>query len=164
VKEPKVAAILLSLVSTIGCGGMTAAMPTGPSQAFASSQAASSLPPDAPTGPAALVVRGVVKPVTVPGERCYFNLYACQAYNFSLAADGGVDVTLTWEGGARDLMIQLYRADVGLIHEDVAPRGGTSQIYFRRPDLASMDYQLRVVSLQQDAAVPFTLTYTPFEN
>ena len=81
-----------------------------------------------------------------------------------MAGEGGVDVTLAWEGGPRDLMIQLYRADVGLIHEDLAPRGGSSRITFRRPDLAPMDYQLRVVSMQKDVAISFMLTYTQFEN
>ena len=144
---------------------MTGLVPTGPSQSLSASQSVSSLPPpQAPSGPVARVITGVVNPVASPGERCYFNLYACEAYSFSVAGEGGVDVTLAWEGGARDLMIQLYRADVGLIHEDLAPRGGASRITFRRPDLAPMDYQLRVVSLQKDVAIPFTLTYTQFEN
>jgi hypothetical protein len=73
-------------------------------------------------------------------------------------------VTVEWQGGARDLMIQLYRADIGIVHEDLAPRGSAPRITFRRPDLAAMDYQLRVVSMQKDAAVPFTLTYTRWEN
>jgi hypothetical protein len=164
VRNPKVAALVLSLVSTVGCGGMTAVMPTGPSPVFAAAQV-SSVPPQAPAAPAqpaAQVITGVINPTG--GERCYFNLYACQAYNFSLAADGGVEVTLAWQGAPRDLMIQLYRADIGIIHEDLAPRTGAAQITFRRPDLAAMDYQLRVVSMQKDAAVPFTLTFTTFEK
>lgn len=166
VREPQAAVIILSLVSAAGCSGMTAMVPTGPSKTFASPQAAPSapVPAPAPARPVAQVVRGVVDPITSPGERCYFNLYACEAFNFSLAADGGIEVTLTWEGDPRDLMIQLYRADAGLIHEDVARRAGGSRIYVRRPDLAAMDYQLKVVSLQKDAAIPFTLAYTPWEN
>jgi hypothetical protein len=173
VREPKVVvALILSILSTAGCNGMTAMMPTGPSSSLAYSQAASAPPeapaapqaPAGPTVPAAQVVTGVIQPLTVTGERCYFNLYACEAFNFSLAADGGLEVTLAWDGGARDIMIQLYRADIGIVHEDLAPRGGASRITFRRPDLAAMDYQLRVVSMQKDAAVPFTLTYTHWEN
>jgi hypothetical protein len=172
VREPKVVALILSLLSTVGCGGMTAMVPTGPSSPFASARV-SSVPPQAtaapltpagPAVPAAQVVTGIIQPLSVPGERCYFNLYACEAFNFSLAADGGLEVTLAWEGGARDMMVQLYRADIGIIHEDLAPRDGASLISFRRPDLAAMDYQLRVVSMQKDAAVSFTLTYSPWEN
>ncbi len=169
-REPKVAAIILSLLFTVGCSGMTGMVPTGPSASLSMSQSVFSLPPSAdsgptPTpGPAPQVVTGTVAPLAAGGPRCYLGLYSCEVYNFSLASSGGVDVTLAWDGGDRDMMVQLYRADVGLIHEDVAPRGGASRITFRRPDLAAMNYQLRVVSLQKDAAIPFTLTYAPFEN
>lgn len=145
---------------------MTGMMPTGPSASLSASQSVSlsPMPPSAPTGPAPQVISGTVDPLAAGSPRCYLGLYSCEVINFSLASSGGVDVTLAWEGGNRDMMVQLYRADVGLIHEDIAPRSGTSRITFRRPDLSAMDYQLRVVSLQKDAAIPFTLTYMPFEN
>jgi len=174
VREPKVAAIILSLLSTVGCSGMTALMPTGPSAPLSTSQTVSSqgsspvtiapAPVPAPTAPAPNVIAGTVNPVAAGGPRCYFGMYSCEVYAFSLASDGGVDVTLTWAGGQRDLMVQLYRADLGLVHEDLAPRSGASRITFRRPDLGAQDYELRVVSLQRDAAIPFTLTYSHWEN
>ena len=76
----------------------------------------------------------------------------------------GANVVVAWEGGSRDLMIQLYRADLGLVHEDLAPRTGASRITFRRPDLGAMDYELRVVSLQPATAIPFTLNFSHWEN
>lgn len=147
---------------------MTGMMPTGPSASLSSTSRSLTSPTpvadDVPTPPAAQVITGTVDPLAAGGPRCYLGLYSCEVYNFSLASSGGVDVALAWEGGDRDMLVQLYRADVGLIHEDVAPRGGASRITFRRPDLTAMDYQLRVVSLQKDAAIPFTLTYTQFVN
>ena len=173
VREPKVVAIILSLVSTVGCSGMTGLMPTGPSQSLSTSlstsqsafQSVPSMPPPAVvSGPAPDVITGTVSPLDAGGPRCHLGLYSCEVYDFSLASEGGFDVMLAWEGGERALMIQLYRADVGLVHEDLAPRGGVSRITFRRPNLAAMDYQIRVVNLQRDAAIPFTLTVTRWEN
>ena len=173
VREPKVVAIILSLLSTVGCSGMTGLMPTGPSaslspsqavSSLAASQTLSSLAPPAAQAPAPSVIIGTVNPVAAGGARCYLGMYSCEVYAFSLASDGGVDVALAWEGGQRDLMIQLYRADLGLVHEDLAPRSGPSRITFRRPDLAPMDYELRVVSLQREAAIPFRLEFSHWEN
>lgn len=173
VREPTVVAIILLLLSTVGCSGMTAMMPTGPSASLSASQAVlsqaasqtlSSLAPPATQAPAPHVIVGTVNPVAVAGPRCYLGMYSCEVYAFSLASDGGVDVTLTWEGGQRDFMIQLYRADLGLVHEDLAPRSGPSRITFRRPDLAAMDYELRVVSLQRETAIPFRLEFSHWEN
>ena len=164
VREPTVVAIILSFLSTVGCSGMTAMVPTGPSVSLSASQSVASLPPQAVSGPTPQVITGTVNPLAAGGPRCYLGLYSCEVYSFSLASSGGVDVTLAWEGGDRDLMVQLYRADVGHVHEDLAPRSGASRITFRRPDLAPMDYELRVVSLQRETAIPFTLTYSPWED
>ena len=165
VREPKVAAILLFLVFTVGCSGMTGLTPTGPSQSLSPSQPLSLAPPPAVvSGPLPDVITGTVSSLDAGGPRCHLGLYSCEVYNFPLASEGGFDVTLAWEGGERSLMVQLYRADVGLVHEDLAPRGGASRITFRRPNLAAMDYQIRVVNLQRDAAIPFTLSVMRWEN
>jgi hypothetical protein len=164
VREPKVAAIILSLLSTVGCTGMTGLMPTGPSASLSASQNVSLLAPPATQAPAPNVIVGTVNPIAAGGPRCYLGMYSCEVYPFSLASGGGVDVTLAWEGGQRDMMIQLYRADLGLVHEDLAPRTGPSRITFRRPDLGAMDYELRVVSLQRETAIPFTLEFSHWEN
>ena len=174
VREPKVAAIILSLLSTVGCSGMTGLMPTGPSASQSAFQTMSfqasspatlaPLPPNAPAPLAPNVIAGTVNPVAAGGPVCYFGMYSCQVYAFSLASDGGVDVTLAWQGSSRDLMVQLYRADLGLVHEDLAPRNGASRITFRRPDLGAMDYELRVISLQRETAIPFTLEFSHWEN
>jgi hypothetical protein len=159
-----VVAVLMSLLATVGCGGVTALVPTAPSRSLSAPQAGPSLPPPAVSAPAPHVINGTVEPLDAGGPRCYLELYSCEVYPFALASDGGVDVTLAWEGGDRALMLQLYRADVGLVHEDLAPKGGPSRISFRRPDLASMAYELRVVNLQRDTAIPFELRFTPWEN
>ena len=148
---------------------MTGLMPTGPSQSLSTSQSAlqsvpSMPPPAVVSGPVPDVIAGTVSPLDAGGPRCHLGLYSCAVYDYSLTSEGGFDVALAWEGGERALMIQLYRADVGLVHEDLAPRGGASRITFRRPNLAAMDYQIRVVNLQRDAAIPFTLTVTRWEN
>ncbi len=139
-------------------------MPTSPSATFSTTRALAPEPTPAPAPGTRQVVSGTVKPVADGGPRCYFGLYACETYNFSLPNDGGVEVALTWNGNERALMIQLYRADLGLLHEDLARRGTTPTISFSRPDLAAMDYQLRVVSLETGNAVPFTLTYSTWEH
>jgi hypothetical protein len=72
--------------------------------------------------------------------------------------DGAVEVTLTWEGGERALLIQLYEAGSRLVHEDLAPRGGSPRISFRRTDLDARDYELRVVNYGGTQTIPFTLT------
>jgi hypothetical protein len=77
--------------------------------------------------------------------------------------DGAVEVTLAWEGGERAMLIQLYRAGAGLVHEDVAPRGGAPRITFRRVDITAMDYELRVVNMEPGTSRPFTLTVTLWE-
>ena len=158
--------IVSSLLLTLGCSGATALNPTGPSPAPADMRPAAAGPPAAPapgvptTPPNSQTVTGVVGgPVSSP-QSCYFGR-PCELYPFTLTEDGGVEVTLTWEGHERALMIQLYRAPNFLVHEDLAPRGSAPRITFRRTDLQAMDYELRVVNIDNaGAAVPFTLTFT----
>jgi hypothetical protein len=94
---------------------------------------------------------------------CYLERYACEKYRFAMQRDGAVEVTLTWQGGERAMLIQLYRAGAGLVHEDLAPRGGPPQITFRRTDIAAMDYELRVVNMEPNTAHAFNLTLTTWE-
>ena len=161
-KGPLVVAVLALSAATAACGGITNVMPTSPSATVSTNLALAPSPAPAPI-PAPVtarqVITGTVRPVADGGPRCYFGLYACETYNFSLSHDGGVEVGLTWTGNERALMVQLYRADVGLLHEDLARRGAAPTITFSRPDLAAMDYQLRVVSMETGNAVPFTLTF-----
>jgi hypothetical protein len=89
--------------------------------------------------------------------------YACERYRFALQKPGAVEVTLSWEGGARAMLIQLYVAGAGLIHEDLAPRDGSPTIAFRRVDLPAIDYELRVVNMEPNATHPFTLTLTTWQ-
>jgi hypothetical protein len=55
-------------------------------------------------------------------------------------------------------MVQLYWAGEGLAHEDIAPRTGPSRISFRRPLMEAVGYRLRVVSLEPENTIPFSLT------
>ena len=55
-------------------------------------------------------------------------------------------------------MVQLYWAGEGLAHEDIAPRTGPSRISFRRTLMEATGYRLRVVSLEPDNTIPFSLT------
>jgi hypothetical protein len=94
---------------------------------------------------------------------CYLERYTCEKYPFTMHANGAVEVTLAWQGGERAMLVQLYRASAGLVHEDLAPRGGPPQITFRRVDITPMDYELRVVNMEPAATHPFTLTLTRWE-
>ena len=80
-----------------------------------------------------------------------------------LPQDDAVEVTLSWQGGSRAMLIQLYRAGAGLVHEDLAPRDGAPTITFRRVGLEPMEYELRVVNMETNATHPFTLTLTTWE-
>ena len=66
-------------------------------------------------------------------------------------------------GGARAMLIQLYRAGAGLVHEDLAPRDSAPTITFRRVGLEPMEYELRVVNMEPNATHPFTLTLTTWQ-
>ena len=61
------------------------------------------------------------------------------------------------------MLIQLYRAGAGLIHEDVAPRDGAPSITFRRVSLPAIEYELRVVNMEPDVTHPFSLTLTTWQ-
>jgi len=174
--EPGLVVVVLSLLLT-GCGGLTTLSPTAPSSTLptpaASSQpyvAAAPAPtpaigPEVPSGlvPSEQVFAGTVGPLANYSGPCYVERYACEKYRFSLQREGAVEVTLSWQGGARAMLIQLYRADAGLIHEDLAPRDGSPTIAFRRVSLPAIEYELRVVNMEPDAAHPFTLTLTTWQ-
>jgi len=172
--EPGVV-VALSLLLT-GCGGLTPLSPTAPS--LMASSGASSLPsvpsapaptyaigPDVPPGlvPSQQVIAGTVGPLANYSGPCYVERYACEKYRFTLQKEGAVEVTLSWQGGARAMLIQLYRAGAGLIQEDLAPRDGSPTIAFRRVSLPAIEYELRVVNMEQNVAHPFTLTLTTWQ-
>ncbi len=156
-----------------GCGGMTSLSPTAPSNTLAPQSTVTTPPPttvapapthavgpDVPAGltPATRTITGSVGPLaTYPGP-CYVGLYACERYRFTLQSEGAVEVTLAWQGGPRAMLIQLYRAGAGLVHEDVAPRDGAPTITFRRTGLEPMEYELRVVTSHA-----FTMTLTTWQ-
>jgi len=159
-----------------GCGGLTNISPTAPSALIATPAPISSTPsapapthavgPDVPAGlvPTQRVMTGTVGPLASYTAPCYVGLYACERYRFTLLPqDGAVEVTLSWQGGARAMLIQLYRAGAGLVHEDLAPGNGAPTITFRRVGLEPMEYELRVVNKEPDAPHSFTLTLTTWQ-
>jgi hypothetical protein len=161
-----VAVGLLAAVAA-SCGGMAGVAPTAPSPALASLAAAPDAQPPsvpAPSAPDTIVssqsVRGAVQPVGATSPPCWADRYPCEVYDFTLTREGTIEVTLTWDGHPRALMVQLYWAGEGLAHEDIAPREGPSRIYFRRSLMEAHDYRLRVVSLEPGTTIPFTLTVT----
>jgi hypothetical protein len=174
--EPRGVVLALSLLVT-GCGGLTTLAPTSPS-ALASVQPsptpsapitapapAHTVGPDVPAGlvPATQVINAAVGPLASYAAPCYVGLYACERYRFALQHEGAVEVALSWQGSPRGMLIQLYRAGAGLLHEDVAPRDGAPTITFRRTNLEPMEYELRVVNWEPQATHPFTLTYTTWQ-
>jgi hypothetical protein len=110
--------------------------------------------------PSAQAIAGLVRPVQEGAAPCWADRYPCEVYDFALSQTGAIEVTLTWEGQPRALMVQLYWAGEGLAHESVAPRTGPSRINFRRPLMEAANYRLRVVSLEPETRVPFSLTVT----
>jgi hypothetical protein len=174
--EPGLVVVALSLLAT-GCGGLTALSPTAPSS-MVSTSAGSSQPavaaapaparaigPDVPSGllPSERVITGTVEPLADYSAPCYVERYACEKYRFSLQQEGAAEVALSWQGGARAMLIQLYRAGAGLVHEDVAPPDGAPTIAFRRVALPPIEYELRVVNMEPTVAHPFTLTLTTWQ-
>jgi hypothetical protein len=109
------------------------------------------------------VIDGTVGPLANYSGPCYVERYACEKYRFPLQKEGAVEVTLAWQGGARAMLIQLYRAGAGLIHEDLAQRDGSPTITFRRISLPAMEYELRVVNMEPTVPHPFTLTLTTWQ-
>lgn len=160
---PGVVAVGLSLVFVASCGGMTTLSPTGPSSTLAPTVSPTA-PPIAPTPatvpPTSSVINGTVGPLLEGTPPCFADRYACEVYDFFLLEEGSIEVTVTWEGAPRAMMVQLYWAGEGLAHEDVAPRTGPSRIWFRRPLMEAANYRLRVVSLEPGSTIPFTLTLT----
>ena len=167
-----IVAVALSLVINASCSGMPTLEPTGRSSALARalslvpapSLASASVTPS-PTAPAASLpvsvpTSGTVGPLLKGEPPCFADRYPCEMYDFSLVREGSIEVTMTWEGAPRAVLVQLYWAGEGLAHEDVAPRNGPSRIWFRRPLMEAANYRLRVVSLEPDSAIPFTLTLT----
>ena len=112
--------------------------------------------------PATQTVAGSVGPLASYPAPCYVGLYACEKYRFTLQREGAVEVSLSWQGSPRGMLIQLYRAGAGLVHEDVA-QGGSPTITFRRVGLEPLDYELRVVNWEPDETHAFALTYTTWQ-
>jgi hypothetical protein len=174
--EPRFAVLALSLLVT-ACGGLTTLSPTAPSAAVFPQTSTISSPagitptpthavgPDVPAGlvPTQQVITGSVGPLASYPGPCYVGLYACERYRFTLQRQGAVEVTLSWQGGPRGMLIQLYRAGAGLVHEDVAPRDGAPAITFRRTGLEPMEYELRVVNWEPDVAHAFTMSLTTWQ-
>jgi hypothetical protein len=115
-------------------------------------------PAPAAQGPAPRQFTGLVGQVEEGAEPCFADRFACEVYDFEKVEGGPIEVTLTWEGAPRALMVQLYWAGEGLAHEDVAPRTGPSAIHFTRPMMEAANYRLRVVNLEGEAVIPYTLT------
>lgn len=154
----------VSIWFSTACGGSAPLPPPGLSSTFAVSadratiSPVTSAPPMARSG--SVTSSGTVGPLREGMLPCFAERYPCETYDFSLVREGSIEVTMTWEGPPRALLVQLYWAGEGLAHEDVAPRDGPSRIWFRRPLMEAADYRLRVVSLEPDHAIPFTLTLT----
>jgi hypothetical protein len=176
---PRVALVSVAM-SLAACGGFTTVSPTSPSPAApsatisaptsATSPAGGTAPvhavgPDVPSDlvPTQQVITGRVGPLAHYAAPCHVERYACEKYRFALDREGAVEVTLSWEGGARAMLIQLYRAGAGLLHEDVAPRDGAPAITFRRVGLPAIEYELRVVNMEPSVTHPFTLTLTTWQ-
>jgi hypothetical protein len=174
--EPRMVVLALPLLLT-ACGGLTALSPTAPSAAVLPQAPIASMPtgsapppahtvgPEVPSGliPTTHVITGSVGPLASYPAPCYVGLYACEKYRFTLERQGAVEVTLSWQGGPRAMLIQLYRVGAGLVHEDVAPRDGAPAITFRRVGLEPMDYELRVVNWEPEATHAFTVTLTTWQ-
>lgn len=158
------AGVALALLVATSCGGVTTALPTTPSVTpdRSSAPAAGPAAPAPPEGGASgsRVITGTVGSVLDGAPPCWADRYPCEVYDFSTTREGPIEVTLTWDGAPRELLVQLYWAGEGLAHEDVAPRNGPPRIWFLRPRMEAANYRLRVVSLAPDRAIPFTLTVT----
>jgi hypothetical protein len=143
----------LPLVFVASCGGTTLMTPTTPSAPAAMASAVSE-------GPSLLPGRemhGVLGPFPDTAPRCFADLFPCETFDFSLDAEGPIEVALAWEGSSRAVFVQLYWEGRWLAHEDVAPAGGPPQIVFLRTSMEANRYQLRLVSREPAQAIPFTL-------
>ena len=161
-----VALISLSSLFIASCGGLATLSPTAPSRTFAQASVTTASPAPAPLPAPAPVagaptnqsISGVVPPLRDGVVPCWADRYPCEVYDFTLSQAGAIEVTLAWEGQPRALMVQLYWAGEGLAHESIAPRTGPSRINFRRPLMEAANYRLRVVSLEPENTIPFSLT------
>ena len=147
--------LIAGAISVTSCGGTALLSPTGPSNAAAVPAALAGAPA---TGVHVLPVSGTVLPVSAYAAPCWADRYACEVVDFSKATEGPIEVTLTWEGAPRSMRVQLYWVGGTLAHEDIAPANGPSRISFSRPRMEAAAYRLRVVSMDPQAAIPFTLT------
>jgi hypothetical protein len=78
--------------------------------------------------------------------------------------DGAVEITLTWQGAPRAMLIQLMRVSGGIVQEDIAPVDGPPLISFRRTGITPQDYEIRVVNMDPTIATqPFTLDLTTWQ-
>lgn len=168
--------IALSIIINASCSGMPTLEPTGRSSAFVPAPSPVQAPSVVPTAsvvravsvtaapaaslPVSVPTSGTVGPLLDGAPPCFADRYPCEIYDFSLVREGPIEVMMTWEGPPRAMLVQLYWAGEGLAHEDVAPRNGPSRIWFRRPLMEAANYRLRVVSLEPESTIPFTLTLT----
>ena len=102
-------------------------------------------------------MEGTIGPFAPGGPMCFADLFPCEVVDFALPAHGPIGVTLSWQGDARALFVQLYWEGRWLAHEDIAPAGGPPTITFRRPNMEANSYQLRIVTRQPDVAIPYRL-------
>lgn len=143
----------MSATFAAGCGAVSGAAPVAPTTLPGSSTGLTSPSPQLQPRQ----ITGTVGPLTGEDRPCFADLYPCATYDFELPREGPIEVTLTWDGDPRALRVQLYWEGQWLAHEDVAPRGGPARISFLRPKMEANRYQVRVVSLQPDRAIPFSL-------
>jgi hypothetical protein len=135
------------------CSGATALSPTGPS-VLPPAPGAVEIPASSLSG---RDIQGTLGPFDGEARPCFANLFPCEVFDFTLSHEGPIEVSLSWQGNARALFVQLYWQGQWLAHEDVAPREGPSQISFIRPRMEATDYQLRIVSREPTLAIPFRL-------
>ena len=97
-KGSLVVVLALSLLAG-ACGSIDNLAPTGPSSALVNQLALAPDPAAGRTGAVRQVYTGAVRPIADGGPRCYFALYSCDTYDFTLKNPGGLDVTLSWQIG-----------------------------------------------------------------
>jgi hypothetical protein len=153
-RVPLVLCVVASGVIVSSCGSITPLTPTTPSAVITAPAASSPRSPVSATR--AMPIRGLVQPLSAYASPCWADRYACEVFDFSTQQEGPISVTLSWNGEPRALRVQLYWADGQLAHEDIGR--DASQISFTRPRMEAGGYRLRVVSLEPQNAIPFTLT------
>lgn len=153
---PVFVSLIAAAVTVTSCGGMTALNPTAPSTTLALPTAAA--PGSVTVAARALPISSTVLPVSGYPAPCWADRYACEVFDFATSREGPIEVTLTWDGAPEALRVQLYWVGGTLAHEDIARAGGPSRISFLRPRMEAAAYRIRVVSLEPDNAIPFTLT------